>query len=258
MTQKVANKILVASSADGWIYYWHVKSGKLLYTINESPNDIYCLDYDRTYSTLASAGKDLRIRLYDEKSKSPVHIFEPAGDERKGHSNRIFAVKFHPDNGNLLLSGGWDNTLLLWDVRTPEPVDHFLGPNISGESIDMLGSQILAGSWTDEANLRIFDMRKASAEIWIDWFGADDETEEGVVPSWVYSAMFSKPHENYIIAAGAAKNEVRLFRNEDGYKGVAKVTGIKAPCLSIDWNNFGNKFAIGCANGTVHSFTFSK
>ena len=28
-----------------------------------------------------------------------------------GHSNRIFSVKFNPIRQNMLVSGGWDNTL---------------------------------------------------------------------------------------------------------------------------------------------------
>lgn len=77
--------------------------------------------------------------------------------------------------------------------------------------------------------MTIFDIRKATPETSIDWFGADDQADEGGVPSCIYSAMFSKPHANYILATGAAKNEVRIFRNETEYKGVAKVTGVKTP-----------------------------
>jgi len=34
-----------------------------------------------------------------------------------GHSNRIFCVKFHPNDPNVLLSGGWDTTIQIWDTR---------------------------------------------------------------------------------------------------------------------------------------------
>ena len=80
----------------------------------------------------------------------------------------------------------------------------------------------------------MYDIRKSATETLIDWFGADDEVEEGRVPSCIYSAMFSKPHSSYILAAGAAKNEVRIFRNDNDYTGVAKVTGVKTPCLTLD------------------------
>lgn len=33
------------------------------------------------------------------------------GDETAGHANRIFSVHFHPTNPNMIISGGWDNTI---------------------------------------------------------------------------------------------------------------------------------------------------
>ena len=44
-----------------------------------------------------------------------------------GHSNRIFSVAWHPSEGegNILATGGWDNTVQVWDVRCvcPRPQD---------------------------------------------------------------------------------------------------------------------------------------
>jgi WD40 repeat protein len=32
-----------------------------------------------------------------------------------GHDNRVFAVKFIDDN--ILISGGWDSVIHVWDIR---------------------------------------------------------------------------------------------------------------------------------------------
>lgn len=37
--------------------------------------------------------------------------FGSAGSEGHGHSNRVFCVAFHPDDSNVLFSGGWDHTV---------------------------------------------------------------------------------------------------------------------------------------------------
>ena len=37
--------------------------------------------------------------------------------ELPGHSNRIFCVKFDPSENNRIVSGGWDNTVQIYDVR---------------------------------------------------------------------------------------------------------------------------------------------
>lgn len=59
---------------------------------------------------MATAGKDTIIRVYDEFTKSLSLKFSQQGDH-PGHSNRVFSVKFNPYNPNMLVSGGWDNTL---------------------------------------------------------------------------------------------------------------------------------------------------
>jgi COMPASS component SWD3 len=39
------------------------------------------------------------------------------GTGEPGHSNRIFSVKFDKEEENLLISGGWDRSVKVWDIR---------------------------------------------------------------------------------------------------------------------------------------------
>lgn len=45
----------------------------------------------------------------------------------------MFAVKFLPDEPNVLLSGGWDTNVHIWDVRVAKSIGNILGPKISGK-----------------------------------------------------------------------------------------------------------------------------
>lgn len=36
---------------------------------------------------------------------------------QRGHSNRVFAIKFLEDQPNVIISGGWDANLIIWDIR---------------------------------------------------------------------------------------------------------------------------------------------
>ena len=49
-------------------------------------------------------------------------------DITTGHSNRVFSLKFVAEDPNLLVSGGWDNTVQVWDVRAglSEPLTNML------------------------------------------------------------------------------------------------------------------------------------
>lgn len=33
----------------------------------------------------------------------------------------VYSVKYHKMNANLLLSGGWDRRVVLWDIRMKKP-----------------------------------------------------------------------------------------------------------------------------------------
>ena len=61
------------------------------------------------------------------------------------------------EDANLLISGGWDKTIKIWDVRTGEIVRNIVGPFVCGDSIDVNDSYILSGSYTDTNQLQIWD-----------------------------------------------------------------------------------------------------
>jgi COMPASS component SWD3 len=103
-----------------------------------------CLDYDSTGTFFATAGKDLAVRIYDESTKQVVKVLKGDGFSLLGHNNRIFCVKFV--DSNIILSGGWDTNVLFWDLRDGKPVRSFIGPKITGESIDFKEGKILTGA----------------------------------------------------------------------------------------------------------------
>lgn len=37
-----------------------------------------------------------------------------------GHVMRVFALQYHPQDDQVFVSGGWDNTIQWWDTRTSE------------------------------------------------------------------------------------------------------------------------------------------
>lgn len=53
------------------------------------------------------------------------------------------------------VSGGWDKTVLVWDLRVGRAVRSIHGPYICGEAVDVSGSTLLTGSWRREAPLQV-------------------------------------------------------------------------------------------------------
>ena len=135
-----ARNVLLVASSDGTLRHVHAGSGRVLSTIVEEGTQIYAVDYRGDARFFASAGNAKCVRVYDEETRAvavtlsggqlPGYGYttaaQAAGEARgppdnagTGHSSRIFSVLWHPleGEGNILASGGWDNTVQVWDMR---------------------------------------------------------------------------------------------------------------------------------------------
>lgn len=133
---------------------------------------MYTIDYNGEGTLLATAGKDKYIRIYDEQTKSIVLKMKENG-EMPGHSNRIFCVKFDPLSEHRLASGGWDNTIQIYDIRKKGPVASIYGPHVCGDAIDFFndGHTMLTGSYRQEDVLELWDLRTMKKSRVINWDG---------------------------------------------------------------------------------------
>jgi WD40 repeat protein len=87
---------------------------------------VFALDYRPDGVEFATGGKDATVRVYDEATKALSGRLKSGmgygKDVTSGHSNRIFSVKYHPTEAHTILSGGWDNTVQVWDTRVGHSV----------------------------------------------------------------------------------------------------------------------------------------
>jgi len=82
------------------------------------------------------------------------------GSKLPGHSNRIFAIKFDKKQENIVYSSGWDDVVYVSDLRIGgQAVSMIPGPHVCGESIDVVENLLLAGSYRNQKNLLLFDLR---------------------------------------------------------------------------------------------------
>ena len=203
-TRDVQNVAVVASSS-GRLWHWHATSGKCLGPrggapiVEDNENQIYALDVRGDGGSFATAGFDGAVRVYDETTQKLSATLTGGGDDglynnsyrgnpgvessipggggggggAGGHTNRVFGVAYASKNRNVLVSGGWDNTLQIWDERCGGgAVRSIFGPHVCGDAIDIAGvdgggeeieggggtTEILTGSWRDNNALQVWDM----------------------------------------------------------------------------------------------------
>jgi WD40 repeat protein len=268
--QKAASKtrnVLVSCGANGVVQHWHITSGKCIHVIEEEDdemvinkdgntstmrhykNQIFTMEYNNDGSRFATAGKDYKVRLYDEATKSIISTLSRGiGKQTPGHSNRVFSVKFHPLDENMVLSAGWDNTVQIWDLRVEGAVRNIFGPHICGDSmdIDCDGGEILTGSWRPEEQLQLWDFGSGSLIQTLEW-PVNSLTKE---PCLVYAAQFS-PDGRAIAAGGSGANEVRIYDRKTGAP-THKMDGLSSGVYSLDWAPTCDKLVAGLSDGSCN------
>mmetsp|Transcript_13885 Transcript_13885/g.17995 ORF Transcript_13885/g.17995 Transcript_13885/m.17995 type:complete len:361 (+) Transcript_13885:82-1164(+) len=219
--------VLVSTNAVGAIQHWHVTSGKCLHTIEEKDNQVFALDYQRDGLVFATAGKEPVIRLYDEATKAETCLMKGtagySSTQSSGHSNRIFSLKFSPDDDHILASGGWDNTVHFWDTRSGQSIRSIYGPHLCGDGLDMCSNgtastTVLTGSWRPQSPLEMWDFGTGKIIEQVEW----KDSILGSSPCMLYAAQFSKADGGRFIAAGGSgTNEARVFDRFGDHNGIA-------------------------------------
>lgn len=99
-------KMLAISFRNDEIQIWDITTEKLLRTI-QTTTRTYNVVFSPDSQTLASCGED--IYLWDVQTGKLINTLT-------GHSDQVSLLAFSP-NGDTLASGGWDNTIILWEIK---------------------------------------------------------------------------------------------------------------------------------------------
>ncbi len=104
---KLYNSFLISVSADGTLGFTNVNTLKTEQVVKISDERIRSIDIKNDIAVIACG--DSNIRVFDMATKSILNSF-------KAHDKACNVVKFHPTK-DILLSGGWDAHLKLWDNK---------------------------------------------------------------------------------------------------------------------------------------------
>ena len=120
-----------------------------MHTIYNELDQLLCCDYNAEGTQFISGGSECLVRVYDEQTRDLVATLDGSGGGEPGHTNKVFCVKFDKEDSNMVVSGGWDYTVKVWDIRQSSPVRSIPKPLICGDSIDLSTGFLLTGSCQD-------------------------------------------------------------------------------------------------------------
>lgn len=101
--------MFVLSSFDHTVKVWDTNELSVAHEFNLN-NRVYSFDISAFNTLIAAASDQPFIRLLDLRSTSSAHTLT-------GHREKTLAIKWHPQNPNLLASGGFDGEVKVWDIR---------------------------------------------------------------------------------------------------------------------------------------------
>lgn len=113
----VTKNVMLATNAEGSLMHFHTTSGRMLHKIYDPLNQLLTADYKPDGKEFLTGGSDTKVRVYDEQTRQLKLTLEGGGGGQPGHMNRVFCAKFVPEDHNLVVSGGWDKNVKVWDLR---------------------------------------------------------------------------------------------------------------------------------------------
>ncbi|KAG7206626.1 hypothetical protein KM043_000305 [Ampulex compressa] len=241
----VRKDLLYASGACGNIFMCTTDTNEFSRFIAEPRNEINAIDVSVNGDYLVSGGKDAAVRLYDAETAKLVLTYEKTSSDliddkvAKFHRMRIFATRFHSSYADLMITGGWDDTVRIWDMRIGNGcVRTIKGPHVCGDAIDVRESNILTGSWVVRDSLQLWDMMSAKLIETIN----PENRPTALDGEFLYVVQYfdGDPYGEHVLAGGSGTSAVEVISLKE--KKIMGSFGASKPVVALDSSRTGIVF----------------
>mmetsp|Transcript_37641 Transcript_37641/g.150106 ORF Transcript_37641/g.150106 Transcript_37641/m.150106 type:complete len:603 (-) Transcript_37641:890-2698(-) len=139
-------QLIVSGSSDNTVGVWDTETGENRAFLRGHTARVWDVATTRRGELIGSCSGDGSVRLW-KGSELSLDSNQTPEAVLKGHEGDVYTVYFHP-GGNHLVTGGYDKTLKLYDIRTGQVVRTFEGHNssVSRAIFNPRGNLIISGS----------------------------------------------------------------------------------------------------------------
>ena len=112
--------IFGSCSGDQTVRVWDLRQGRDVKRIHAHHNEVLSMDFNKYENFIATASSDNTIKVWDLRAttESPIMMLT-------GHTLAVKRVRFSPYHANILASGSYDMSALIWDCNTQQVVNRF-------------------------------------------------------------------------------------------------------------------------------------
>lgn len=222
------SSMLATVSSDTTVRLWDASTGKPLHILKQHSDAVNAVAFSADGRLLASAGGDRRVVLVDLKENLRAAVLE-------GHTGEITSVVFA---GETLASGGWDETLRLWDVvaqheRVQIPFEDWIRDLTASPD-----GRTLAVACKD-GTVALIDLTTAETMRVLD-------AHERGVDAVAFSA------DGALLVTGGRDNLVRVWdTRDDSDEPVVTLEAHRKPVLTVAFHPAGNLIASGSGDNSL-------
>ncbi len=161
----------LASSANGTIDLWDLKTGDRYGQLKDSSSRVFSLAFSPDGHFLASGSEDHQIRVWDVRRRTLVHCLS-------GHRDEVRAVAFSPQGylrrggrlgvpqaGHQLASGSYDGTLRLWNLIDGDSTALDTGSPVAALAFSPDGQTLASGQ--QDGRIGLWDRAIQSPVRWL-------------------------------------------------------------------------------------------
>ena len=116
---------ILVTGWDGEIVVLDTSTEEVIYQLEGHSDRISCVAFNPNEDILATASRDLSIRIWDMQTGSSKWVLE-------GHKDWVTSMAFDP-KGELLVSSSEDRTSRLWDIRSGKGLNTLMGSHGQSE-----------------------------------------------------------------------------------------------------------------------------
>jgi WD40 repeat protein len=231
-------RAIVSGSRDGSIRVWDAVKG-LPIPADQGP--LLAIAFDSNPDPrvagkfFASAGTDGTIKLW---RKQPMVLGRPPVPDG---SKRVNSIAFDPTDPNLVLSGGKDGIVRLWDVRAPSQPTELTqpGPPVQSVGFSRDGSRFVAGA------------SDGAIQVW------DTQSRQPIRPirvEYPVSSVALSPNGRLVVAgSGGDDSSVQVLSIDTGDPVGKRIAGRQPYAVySVQFSPSGDRVVSAHADGTIH------
>jgi pleiotropic regulator 1 len=147
-----SNTWFATGSSDRTIKIWDLATGVLKLTLTAHIQQVRALAISNKHTYMFSAGDDKQVKCWDLEQNKVIRSYH-------GHLSGVYCLSIHPDDNNMLLTGGRDSVCRVWDIRKQTQI-HALGHENTVCSVFTTTEdpyQVVTGS--HDSTIKMWDVR---------------------------------------------------------------------------------------------------